>query len=321
MRSLLRIEYDDAIYHIISRGVARLPTFIDGHDYRDFLERISAVVDDEGLVVYAFCLMPNHFHLLARTPRAGLSRWISRVIGPYARHFNTRHERSGYLWQGRYRAILVEDGSHLVECTRYIHLNPCNSRRLEEITLPEQYRWSSYRRYISGRGEGDFIDAEHVFSVFGEERPRLRRMEYRKYVESWIGRDDCSPEEGSGTGPVFGSEAFAKEVGARVAEQKKCNLIRQPQARALVALAQPSPEDICSLVDGQIPEAPYRHRRKIKAYLLKKHSRRNDHSIGALLDVHRTCVGKAMMRLEREISGSTSLRNTIGELERQLMEL
>ena len=241
MRSLLRVDFDDAIYHVFSRGVARLPTFVDEIDYRYFLDRISGVVDEGGLVVYAWCLMANHFHLLVRTPRAGLSKWIGKVIGPYARRFNMRHDRSGYLWQGRYRAILVEDGSYLVDCSRYIHLNPCNSCQIEGSGALEDFRWSSYQRYISGRGEGDFTDVDHVFSVFAGARGRSQRRAYKRYVESGIGQKNKTPEEGSGPGPVYGSDAFVKAVGRRVARQAKEDLVRQPQARALVMLTEPSP--------------------------------------------------------------------------------
>ncbi len=321
MRSLLRVEFDDAIYHVFSRGVARLPTFVDEVDYRHFLERISAIVDQGGLVVYAWCLMANHFHLLVRTPRAGLSKWIGKVIGPYARWFNNRHDRTGYLWQGRYNAILVEDGSYLVDCSRYIHLNPCRTSRLDGFTAPKAYRWSSYQRYISGRGEGDFVDVDYVFSVFGGARGPRQMGAYKKYVESGIGQNDKRPQEGSGRGPVFGSDAFVKAVGRRVATQAKGDLVRQPQARAMVMVTEPSPEDICCLVDIRFSTISFRDRRRIKAYLMKKCSRVSDRAIAVNLDLAPSTVCRFLRRIERDGVENSSLWRKVVEMEGKIKEL
>lgn len=108
----------------MSRGVARRATFVDDDDRRAFLEIIGGLVELGALEVFAFCLMPNHYHLLAQTPSGELGRWMRHVNGDYVRRFNVRHRRVGHLWQGRYKAILVEEGKYLRECSRYIHRNP-----------------------------------------------------------------------------------------------------------------------------------------------------------------------------------------------------
>jgi REP element-mobilizing transposase RayT len=103
----VRIDFDGAYYHVMSRGVARMPTFLDDEDRRRLLEIIGELVDRGDFEVHAFCLMPNHYHLLVCTPHGGLSRWMRHVNGDYVRWFNIRHRRVGHLWQGRYKAILV----------------------------------------------------------------------------------------------------------------------------------------------------------------------------------------------------------------------
>ena len=101
MSRAVRIEFDGACYHVMSRGVARRPTFLDDEDRRHFLGIVEKLVDCGVLEVYAFCLMPNHYHLLLCTPEGQLSRWMRHINGDYVRGFNVRHRRVGHLWQGR----------------------------------------------------------------------------------------------------------------------------------------------------------------------------------------------------------------------------
>ena len=110
MARAVRVEFPGAIYHLMARGVARLPTFLDDEDRRHFLEILGQLVALGALEVHAFCLMPNHYHILCETPDAGLARWLRHLNGDYARWFNRRHKRVGHLCPGRYKAILVEDG-------------------------------------------------------------------------------------------------------------------------------------------------------------------------------------------------------------------
>ena len=127
MARQLRIEYPGATYHVMSRGVARMNTFVDDQDRMRFLELVGEAAKAGALIVHAYCLMPNHYHLLAETPEAQLGRWMQQILGVYASGFNRRHKRVGHLWQGRYKAILVEEGEYFLECSRYIHLNPNRS--------------------------------------------------------------------------------------------------------------------------------------------------------------------------------------------------
>ena len=117
----LRIEFDGAVYHVMARGVGRMRTFVDDDDRRRFLDIVGEIVGRGDWVIHAFCLMPNHYHLLCQTPYGGLSRWMQTLNGSYSRYFNRRRRRVGHLWQGRFKAILVEDGSYFLECGRYIH--------------------------------------------------------------------------------------------------------------------------------------------------------------------------------------------------------
>jgi len=106
----------------MARGVGRSRVFDDDKDYAEFLRLTGGLVSDGALVSHSFCLMPTHPHLLVETPYGGLGRWMQQLLADYARYYNRRHGRCGHLFQARYKAILVEDGEYLLECSRYIHL-------------------------------------------------------------------------------------------------------------------------------------------------------------------------------------------------------
>ena len=142
MSRATRVECSGAIYHVMSRGFARMPVFLSDRDRADFLEPGRRTVEDGRLVVHAFCFMSNQYHLLCETPGGGLRTLIREINGGCARRFNRAHRCRGHLRQGRYRAILVEDFPHFLECSRSIHLNSNRSRRTRPA---ERYRWSSSR--------------------------------------------------------------------------------------------------------------------------------------------------------------------------------
>jgi REP element-mobilizing transposase RayT len=119
-----RILVEHGIYHVFSRGNRRQPIFLDERDFARFLEFLDEVVARYGWIVHAYCLMPNHYHLLVETPEANLSEGMHRLGFLYAQWFNRRHDVDGHLFQGRFGARLVESNYHLLETARYIVLNP-----------------------------------------------------------------------------------------------------------------------------------------------------------------------------------------------------
>jgi len=145
MARALRAEFPGAIYHAMARGVARMAVFLDDFDRWALLGQIEARVRKGTLMVHALCLMHNHVHLLCETPFGSLSRIMRDILGNYASAFNRRHGRVGHLWQGRYKALLVQDGNYLLDCSRYIHLNPYNTGLEPEYGL---YPWSSVMTYL-----------------------------------------------------------------------------------------------------------------------------------------------------------------------------
>ena len=144
----LRIEYPGAVYHVTSRGNERREIFLDNDDRLTFLEILKDYHDRFDILIHAYVLMDNHYHLVLETPKGNLLKVMHGINSRYTGYFNRKYSRAGHLFQGRYKALLVEKNSYLVELSRYIHLNPVRAKVIEK---PERYRWSSYRGYV-GRG-------------------------------------------------------------------------------------------------------------------------------------------------------------------------
>ena len=138
----LRIQYPGALYHVTSRGNARASIYADDGDRRRFLDVLGEVVESYRWCCQAYCLMPNHYHLVVETPQANLSRGMRHLNGLYTQRYNRHRSRVGHVFQGRFKGILVERESHLLELVRYVVLNPVRAGIVEAA---ENYAWSSLR--------------------------------------------------------------------------------------------------------------------------------------------------------------------------------
>ena len=153
MARLSRLASDSGVYHVILRGVNRQDIFESDKDYLKFLslmERVAFPVDETGmripplLVIYAYCLMPNHVHLLVKEQKCGVSAAIKWISGTYAGYFNQKYEHVGHLFQDRFKSETVNDWDYFLTLMRYIHQNPVAGGLVREV---EYYRWSSWREY------------------------------------------------------------------------------------------------------------------------------------------------------------------------------
>src|SRR4030065_2926531 len=151
----LRVEYRGALYHITSRGNERKKIFVDDGDRKKFLAILEDYHNRYGILIHSFVLMDNHYHLILETPRANLLKVMHGINGGYTGYFNRKYNRSGHLFQGRYKGILVEKDAYLVQLSRYVHLNPVRAKIVER---PEQYRWSSYPGYIGTSGDCPWVE-------------------------------------------------------------------------------------------------------------------------------------------------------------------
>ena len=208
----LRLEFAGAVYHVTSRGDRREDIFLDDDDRREWLAVLALVCDRFNRVVHAYCQMTNHYHLLVETVEGNLSAGMRQLNGLYTQRFNRRHGMVGHLFQGRYKAILVQKEAHLLELSRYVILNPV---RANMVDMPEDWEWSSYPFVISDRFAPEWLDTDWLLGQFGKQRAAARRA-YQKFVLQ--GRGLPSPLLATKHQLLLGDEAFVKQHQATLKE-------------------------------------------------------------------------------------------------------
>lgn len=183
----LRIQFPGALYHLTNRGNERKGIFRDDEDRATFLDLLQQSLDTYSVILHSFVLMKNHWHFLAQTPLGNLSEFMRHFNISYTSHFNRRHKRSGHLYQGRYKSILVEQDSYLDTVSRYIHLNPVNVHGLKTAPLDTRmdhlasYRWSSLPGYIGAGKQLSFVTCKVVLAPYGT-TAKSRRQRYRQQI-------------------------------------------------------------------------------------------------------------------------------------------
>lgn len=207
----LRIEYPGAFYHVTSRGNERRVIFRTKKDYERFLGYFESATERYGAQIHCFCLMPNHYHLLLETPRGNLHQILHHLNTSYTNYFNAKTGRVGHLFQGRYRAVLIDKDGYALELSRYIHLNPVRAHLIED---PFQYPWSSYLVYGGGRSRWDWLQMDFILGQISSDREKARRR-YRAYIGEGMKRGLRDPLENVVASTVLGSERFMDWVRKR----------------------------------------------------------------------------------------------------------
>jgi REP element-mobilizing transposase RayT len=179
----LRIEYPGAVYHVTARGNATNDIFHSDTDRDTFLKILSGVVKRYNWLCHAYCLMDNHYHLLIETPDGNLSVGMRQLNGVYTQKHNWLHQKSGHVFQGRFKAIVVEKESYLLELCRYVVLNPVRAGKTE---TPEQWRWSSYRFTAGMKAPPDYLTTDWLLGLFHSKKRDAQKL-YRKFVRAGIG--------------------------------------------------------------------------------------------------------------------------------------
>ncbi len=161
-----RLDAPGALHHLIIRGIAGEAIFRDPQDRAEFLQRLGAVLTETATPCYAWALMSNHVHILARTGLTPMATVMRRLLTGYAQYFNRRHRRRGHLFQNRYQSILCEEDPYLLELVRYIHLNPLRAGVVQDLNELASYPYTGHR-VLNGRGEFPWQDRDFVLRLFG----------------------------------------------------------------------------------------------------------------------------------------------------------
>jgi len=181
----LRIEYPGAVYHITNRGNDKKAIFKDDQDRETFLKILAFVNRRYHWLCHAYCLMDNHYHLMIETPDGTLSLGMRQLNGVYTQARNKRHNKTGHLFQGRYKAVLIQKDTHLLEVCRYVVLNPVRARMVEK---PEDWKWSSYLATAGKEPPHPCLTTDWILGQFSRTRSKAEE-EYRQFVKWGIGKE------------------------------------------------------------------------------------------------------------------------------------
>ena len=237
----LRIEYPEAWYHVTSRGSERGEIFRDDRDRVRFLEALKESIERFKVEVHCYVLMSNHFHFLLRTREANLSRFMQRFNTAYTAYYNLRHHRAGHLFQGRFKAIVVEADEYLKELSRYLHLNPVRLKKYKELPIEDKgkilkgYRWSSLPGYRGLMKRDEFVTYEAVLGYMGGDTKKGKKR-YRDFVLSGIHKEIKNPLTEARAEAVLGTDSFIEWVRKTFIDGRKWVRKDQPQARLLTGV-------------------------------------------------------------------------------------
>ena len=312
MSRALRIEFPGAIYHVMARGVGRRDIFLDDTDRHSYLDLIGTQVESGILIVHSFCLMANHSHTLCETPFGGLSRCMHDLLGTYARLFNRRHGRVGHLFQGRFRALLVQDGDYLVGCSRYIHLNPDG----REQTRPmERYPWSSFHNYSGGPVVADWVTTSKILSYFGGV------PDYLKFLEEGRKTKIANPFDQAFAGVILGDEGFTRKMREFALRTSPPDL--EVPARRLIERwgAEPDLEKLCTITNQVFGRIAPARRKRILAYSLWRFTWLKGVEIAERLGRTPGAVSQSVRFLGERVNQQPELRAGFEEIERRLKQM
>jgi len=299
----IRVEFPGALYHVMSRGVGGTTTFRDDDDRNRFLDGIGELIGIGVLIVHAFCLMTNHFHLLCETPIGKLGRWMHLLLSSYSRDFNRRHSRAGHLWQARYKAILVEPGGYFLDCSRYIHLNPV---RAAMVRCAEEYLWSSYRSYLGLDSVVDWVYSKRVLAEAGG----LDR--YKAFMESGLEVDDISPFERATAGIFFGDKQFVKTMRALIPQPRRLGDLSH--YASLNRLRPPPTGYLVSIVDQVFQDWSRCQRRRVLAFLLREFFLLTGSEVAGIIGRSEVTVSEACHDIEARMAIDQDLTDRMRKL-------
>ena len=223
----LRLEFAGALYHVTSRGNHREAIYEQDGDRERFLTIMANVCEQYNWLCYAYCLMDNHYHLLVETPEANLAKGMRQLNGVYTQAFNRTHQRVGHVFQGRYKAILVDKESYLLELSRYIVLNPVRAKMVRSAI---EWPWSSYRETIGQKVKAKWLNDDWLLAGFGQKKSEAIDA-YKQFVAE--GKGQTSPWTHLKSQIFLGNDKFVESMQNQIEGEKDLSEIPASQHRGV----------------------------------------------------------------------------------------
>jgi putative transposase len=320
----LRVEYPGAFYHVINRGNIQEKLFKSPRDHEKFLQYLEKAAERFAVIVHTYCLMGNHYHLLLETAEPNLSVTMQWLNVSYATYFNRKHRRKGHLFQGRFKAILIDAEAYLKHLSRYIHLNPV---RAKIIDTPEQYRWSSYSAFIGKKKSPKFLKTDWLLSNFGNNKKEARKN-YKEFIEGVDIKAVKDPSKQLEGGFILGDADFVNWVKdtflAKRDDEKEIPQLKKLKPRV-------APETIVDQVSKafnseaeKIRKKGLKHNkaREVAIYLSRELGGISCSDLGVLFGgVSGALITMMEKRIAEEITRNPRLKHKIEKIKKQIFNI
>ena len=315
----LRIQYRDAWYHVMNRGRRGEDVFTGKKDYNAFIDLLKELVEDYNVKIAAYCLMSNHYHLLVQTPEANISRAMRHLNGVYTQRFNKINHCDGQLFRGRFKCILVDADSYLLELLRYIHRNPLESGMVDNIN---KYTWTSHKAYLSEAKKWDWLHKKYILSLFsrngGESIKRYKQFVSKESLEEInqiLARKKLPT--------VIGSKRFVEKIKELFFADKKHEEV--PESRYLAPDMDKIIEEVCKFynVNKEVlfssRRGLFNEPRNVAIYLIRRLRGDTLKEVGKIFGIEKnSTVSSVVERLKLEIERNKNLNKRIGSLRAKL---
>lgn len=315
----LRIEFPGAWYHVMNRGRRRENIFLGPQDYEIFIKLLQETDESWNVKIAAYCLMSNHYHLLVHTPVGNLSRCMRHINGVYTQRFNRCHDHDGQLFRGRYKAVLIDADSHLLEVVRYIHKNPLRAGICKDL---QEYSYSSHHGYMSTAEKWAWLKKDMLLAMLGEKEID-QRAAYLDFVSRGEGEEITRFYSSRKLPSVLGSDSFKQWV-----KVKFKHLIHQgevPRSRDLALTAEQIISLVCDHFQVKRETLAVSRRgtenlpRDVAIYLVRLHSRETLAAVGQHFAINKySTVSSAVERIKARKDNDKILRRHLEQITRIL---
>ena len=315
----LRIQYPDAWYHVMNRGRRGEEVFEGKKDYNEFIDLLKDLADEYNVNIAAYCLMTNHYHLLIQTPEGNISRSMRHLNGVYTQRYNRFHHCDGQLFRGRYKCIVVDADSYLLELVRYIHRNPIEAGMVENLS---KYTWSSHNGYLSGAKKWDWLHKNYVLSLFSKNKLESIRR-YKHFVSKEI-LEEINQIFGRRNLPtVIGKKSFVNKIKEKFFVNKTHEEV--PSSKSLAPDVDRIVGEVCKFYNVNTNDLLISRRgyfnepRNVAIYLIRYLSCERLKDVGKFFGVNKnSTISSVDRRLKREMLKDKQIKKNVETLKLEL---
>jgi putative transposase len=313
-----RIEYEGALYHLMSRGNDGQDIYLNDDDRNLFLETISEMSERFEVDIFAYVLMSNHYHLLVRTNRANLKKAMQWFGTTYTRRFNNRNFKKGHLFQGRYKSILVQNDAYLMQLSCYIHRNPLRAGIVRRLI---DYKWSSYPIYAYGKKGPEWLSTQVILSYFkGADKHKQYREKVQKYAE-----EENRLLEDIHHGMILGAKKFVNKIRTQFLPDIPHNALPQQKQLAkdiklddvLKKSAKVIQIDLDNCVQAKRLRGIDKHKRDLLVYLLWNKGLMTNEQLGRFFNISHSAVSHSVKVFKQKMINDKKVRAQFEKLNSQ----